>query len=201
MPYSTEGKNAMLDAFGVTHVGALTDFPADSGAGTNEVTGGSYARQAITYSAAASGSKAKAAGSVVIPIPASTTVYFLGGWNAATVGSLRKWSPINGGSVKGIGTAANAGDVITSYAHGLVDTDRVLLMTTNNEAIPAGLSTTVLYFVVGATTDTFQVSLTLAGAAVAITADGELAFQKVIGEVFASAGNLDVTADTSDLLG
>lgn len=204
MPYLTAGANVMLDALGalMTHVGAFTDFPADSGAGSNEVSGGSYARQAISYDAAASKSKAKASSpSVSIPIPAGTTVYFLGGFSASSAGTAYKYSPINGGSVKGVGSGANSGDVITSYAHGLVNTDRVFLYKANNESLPTGYSEGLLYFVVNKTTDTFQVSLTSGGSAVTISADGELAFQKVVGETFASAGTLDVSADTFDLLG
>jgi hypothetical protein len=199
--YTTAGANAMLDALGITHVGAFTDFPADSGAGSNEVSGGSYARQAISYAAAASKSKAKAAGSVLIPIPAGTTVYFLGGFTALTAGSLRKVAPINGGSVKGVGIVAAADDIIRSYGHGLADNDRVLVEAVNGESLPTGLSATTLYHVIGSTTDTFQLSLTQGGAAVNIEANGELFFQKVVGETFASDGNLDVTADTYDLLG
>ncbi len=204
MPYLTAGANAMLNALGtlMTHIGAFTDFPADSGAGSNEVTGGSYARQAISYDAAASKSKAKASSpSVSIPIPAGTTVWFLGGFSASSAGTAYKYSPINGGSVKGVGTVKNTGDVITSHAHGLVDTDRVFLMTVNNESLPAGPSVGVLYYVISGTTDTFQISTTSGGSAVAFTADGELAFQKAISETFGSAGTLDVSADTFDLLG
>lgn len=204
MPYLTAGANAMLDALGtlMTHVGAFTDFPADSGAGSNEVSGGSYARQAISYDAAASKSKAKASSPAVsIPIPAGSTVYFLGGFSAPSAGTAYKFSPINGGSVKGVGSGANSGDVITSYAHGLVNTDRFFLYKANNESLPTGYSEGVLYFVVNKTTDTFQASLTSGGSAVTISSDGELAFQKVIGETFASAGTLDVSADTFDMLG
>jgi hypothetical protein len=64
-------------------------------------------------------------------------------------------------------TGQNTGDTITSNAHGLANDDRVFL--TNP---PAGLSAGVLYFVISTATNTFQVSLTSAGAAVAITADG-----------------------------
>jgi hypothetical protein len=200
MPFATAGKNAMLDALGITHVGAFTDFPTDSGAGSNEVAGGSYARQPISYSSASGGSKSKAAGTVSIPIPAGTTVYFLGGFSASTSGTMLKWAPINGGSVKGVGTAATT-DVLLSNGHGLVDTDRVFLTTVNGESLPAGLSAGVLYYVVSGTTDTFKVSLTNGGSAVDVTGTGEFAFQKVIGETFASAGNLDVSVDTFDLNG
>jgi hypothetical protein len=61
----------------------------------------------------------------------------------------------------------------------------------------------VIYFVVGATTDTFQVSLTLAGAAVDITAVGELFQQKVLPEVLAGQGQIALAIGnvTLDLTG
>ena len=60
--------------------------------------------------------------------------------------------------------------------------------------MPAGLTEGTVYFVVGAATDTFQLALTSGGAAIDITGIGELFFQKVIPEVFASQGQITVAA-------
>lgn len=75
MPFTTAGKNQMLDNLGVTHVSAHTADPGDTGA--NEVSGGSYARQSITFGAAAAGAL-DSSNTPVIPIPAGTTVTHLG---------------------------------------------------------------------------------------------------------------------------
>ncbi len=55
--YTAACKNLMLDAFGITHISLHTAYSAS---GANEVTGGSpaYARKAISFSAAGSGSNA-----------------------------------------------------------------------------------------------------------------------------------------------
>lgn len=198
MPYTDACKNLMLDAFGITHFSLHTDIPNSSG--SNEVTGGSpaYARKAISFSSAATGSKA-ASTTPTFDVPAGT-VMFLGGWTAITSGTFLGWVPINGGSVKGVGTATT-GDTITSNGHGLSDTNRVTLQTVNGEALPTGLSATVVYFVISSATNTFQLSLTSGGAAVDITAVGELAFQKVIPEVFASQGTMQVSSAALDLNG
>jgi hypothetical protein len=77
MGFTTTGKNAMLDALGVTLVSAHTADPGETG--TSEVTGGTYARKSITYSAASAG----ALDSSNIPeldIPAGVTVTHLGYW-------------------------------------------------------------------------------------------------------------------------
>ena len=91
MPYTATGKNAMLDALGVTHVSAHTAAPGETG--INEVTGGSYARQAVTFTAAAAGLK-DSSNTPAVPIPAATTVTHIGYWNALTVGSFLGFTDI-----------------------------------------------------------------------------------------------------------
>lgn len=83
MGFSTAGKNIMLDSVGVAYVSAHTADPLD--VGSSEVTGGTYARKAITYAAAASGSKA-ASNQPQIDIPGGTTVTHTGYWDSLTGG-------------------------------------------------------------------------------------------------------------------
>ena len=49
MPFTPSAKNVMLDALAgaTTHASLHTDIPNDSG--SNEVTGGTYARQPIGF--------------------------------------------------------------------------------------------------------------------------------------------------------
>ena len=67
-------------------------------------------------------------------------------------------------------TVVAATDVITSTAHGLVagDTIKVIAGTT----LPAGASTTVVYYVITVTTNTFQISLTNGGSSIDMTDTG-----------------------------
>lgn len=83
MPYSTLGKNLMLDALVPAFVSAHTADPADTGA--NEVTGGSYARKSITWNSAAAGSL-DSSNIPVLDIPAGITVTHLGFWTLSTGG-------------------------------------------------------------------------------------------------------------------
>ena len=89
MPYSTDGKNAMLDALGALAVYAsLHDGdPGDTGA--NEISGGSpaYARKAITWNAADSGSMDDS-NAPVFDVPAGGSVQYVGPWSAATSGTF-----------------------------------------------------------------------------------------------------------------
>jgi len=66
-------------------------------------------------------------------------------------------------------TAATT-DIITSTAHGLVNGDIIKVI--SGTTLPAGLSTTVLYYVISSATNTFSVSLTNGGSAVDITDTG-----------------------------
>lgn len=82
-------------------------------------------------------------------------------------GYFRLYYPISFTFVDGdvnVGT-----DTITENAHGLQDGDPVVLSNSGG-ALPTGLSAATTYFVVGATANTFQLSTTLGGSAVNITA-------------------------------
>lgn len=194
MPLTTTGRNNVLTngLTSFTHVGAYTDL------GSTEVAGGSYARQAVTWTAAASGVRDNNA-QLTIPIPAGTTVQVGGIWDASSAGNSDGFFQI-GSTLRGAGTVVTAaGDFISSNGHGLVNTDRVFVSSVASEALPAGLSAAVLYFVVNKTTDTFQVSLTSGGAAVDITALGDLAWFKTVPETFSSAGNLIIATGALDV--
>ena len=190
MPYTTAGRNALLTSGkgGVGHVGAVTDI-----AGT-EVAGGSYARQAVTWGAAASGA-ATNTGALTIPIPAGSTPVALAYYDALSAGNLLGVFPYGsaGQVLDGVATVT-AADTFTSNAHGLAADDRVFVAAVAGETLPTGLSASTLYFVraTGLTSDTFTLATTSGGAAVDVTAAGELVWFKTVPNTFASSGNLTV---------
>lgn len=67
-------------------------------------------------------------------------------------------------------TADAVTDFLTSVAHGRTNGERVKLSSTGT--LPGGLSSSIVYYVVNKTTDTFQLALTSGGAAVDITSAG-----------------------------
>ena len=110
MPYSTAAKNLMLDALRGTNPAApLTHASlhnADPGAtGANELTGGSpaYARQAITFGAAAAGS-IDSSTQPVFDVPAGATVAYVGFWSAAVGGTFLGSDPVPNENFTGQGT-------------------------------------------------------------------------------------------------
>jgi len=70
-------------------------------------------------------------------------------------------------------TTQDTGDTFTDAAHGLANGDRVILVTL---VTTTGVALLIPYFVVGATNDTFQLSLTAGGAAQALTTDGSVTY-------------------------
>lgn len=95
MPYSPFFKNASLNTLRNTAHAAIAQTYASlhtadpSTTGTNEVTGGSpaYARKAINFNAASAGSMGSS-NAPVFDVPASTTVAYVGFWDAATTGNF-----------------------------------------------------------------------------------------------------------------
>jgi hypothetical protein len=189
----------------ITHVGIntlVTAPPSDTtpGTGTNaaatEATGGSpaYARQAVTWGTPSGGTVSNT-GALTFDVPAGTYGFFTL-WNASSgnTNNFRGYLCFGGASPKkGFGTV-DSGDVtadtITSSGHGLVNTDRVIAFNVVGETIPTGVTEGAAYFVVGATTDTFQISTTSGGAAVNLTGQGEIYWEKVVPEVFAGQGQI-----------
>lgn len=201
MPLTVAGKNRMLDAL----VGAASGSPiaylslhsgVPNSSGSNELTGGSpaYARKSVAWSAAVSGDVSKDAGTPVFDVPALTSVFFIGYWTAITAGTFLGYGPVNGGTVDGFATVADSGDTATSYAHGLATNDRTILKAPPGGAsLPPGLDEVTIYWVVNAVADTFQLSLTQGGSAITV-GNGEMYFQKVIGESFNSQGTFTVSS-------
>lgn len=94
-------ENKLLDHFlGTTtytkpttvYIALYTVAPTDAGGGT-QVTGGSYARQTATFSAAASGTTSNTANIDFAGMPAVTTVA-IGVFDALTAGNLLLWGTL-----------------------------------------------------------------------------------------------------------
>jgi hypothetical protein len=86
--YDLTARNVMLDALGavMTRVALHTSDPGGANSATAEVSGGSYARQAITWNAASAGSLDNLA-NPAFSVPAATTVAWVSFWN--TAGTVR----------------------------------------------------------------------------------------------------------------
>lgn len=76
------------------------------------------------------------------------------------IATMQRW--VRGEALAGTANAAT--DAITALGHGLVDDDAVILA-----AAAAGLEAGAIYYVTGATSDTFQLAASAGGEALALT--------------------------------
>jgi hypothetical protein len=81
MPFTVAALNAMITTSGVDTVSLHTGDPGSNGA--NEVSGGSYAQQAITFSTA-SGGGLDSSNAPVFDVPAGNTITHVGFWDGGT---------------------------------------------------------------------------------------------------------------------
>jgi hypothetical protein len=190
MPLSTTGKNNLISVTSYTHAGAYTDL------GVTETSGGSYARQAITWAAASAGSRANSA-QLTIPINAGQTIQAVGVWDAVSAGNSQGFWQI-GSTLRGAATITASTDTFADFAHGVTTDDRVFFTAIAGQSLPTGLSLTTLYFVraTGLTANAFTVATTSGGAAVDVTTDGEVAWFKTVPQTFSISGNLILPVTT-----
>jgi hypothetical protein len=111
---STEANQA-LSTTGWGYVSLHTADPGTTGA--SEVTGGTYARVAVTWNAASGGSVTNSS-ALSINLPATTTAAYFGVWSASTAGTYYiggALSPsVTTGSSAGVVTIASAALTVTA---------------------------------------------------------------------------------------
>lgn len=103
MPLNDAARNAMLNNLGglITHASLHTADPGTTG--TSEVAGGTYARQSITWNAAATSNLDNLA-NPVFNVPAATTVTHVGFWSAVTAGTFYGSATVTSETFVGAGT-------------------------------------------------------------------------------------------------
>jgi hypothetical protein len=194
--YTTNLANEILDAifnntslaYAAPAISLHTDHPGTAATSTDEVTGGSYARQAISCGLASAAAIANDAAVTFAGMPAATVMFF--GLYDAVAGNYRGFGPL-GAAKRVVFDALNTGDVFNSQAHGLVNDDRVYLEAGVGGALPTGPVVGTVYHVVGVTTNTFQISATQGGGAVALTSDGTGRAIRTIPKVVAATDTLE----------
>lgn len=151
----------------------MTALGSDSAAGT-EVSGGSYAPQTITFGSAAAGAASNSGAINFTGLPGADIVG-VEVWDSAGTPVRISYGPLSGGTF----AATDTGDVFTAAGHGMTNGTKVAFKAEPGQTLPAGVTANTIYYVVGATTNTFQVATTPGGSAVALTSDGSGVFIKV----------------------
>lgn len=186
--------NLMLDSFGAvaTWVSLHESWPAGTGANeVSTVTRAPYGRQSTNWFAAAAANLDNNL-NPTISLGAGVDVQWAGLWSAATAGTFYGASPLGGGPGVPF-TADPVTEIFTAPAHGLVNGQQVALIDTDVAGLPTGTTEGTLYFVIGVTTDTFQVSTTSGGSALNLTSSGAGFVVRVIPLPFPVAGSVNIT--------
>lgn len=183
--YNDQARNDMIDAL-AGNVGFISLHTAYSITGANEVSGGSpaYARKAVTWGAAANGEAVSITVSQVFDVPSGTTVLYTGMWSLATGGIFYGMFPVSP-TLVGQVEAESDDETFYRFAHGYVNNDRIGFFGDN---LPVGITEGIIYHVINASVDTFQISTVQGGSAILISADGEAIAAKTVPEVFAGQG-------------
>lgn len=196
--------NAMLDS-AAAELDQVSLHTAWSTTGANEVTGGSYARQAITWAAAASGAL-NSSNAPSFSVPSGNTIRFVGFWETAA--SPDTFEGMVPNQQTGDLTARRfivdtANNEIEMPAHGLAaDTGVVFIGGTP----PGGLTEGTVYYTGGTGgADAFQVQTTQGASpfsAVGLTTQGDedVRVYQIREETFASDGTFNLNDMDIDFL-
>jgi hypothetical protein len=167
------------------YVALFTAAPNEAGSGT-EVSGGSYARKqtaAADWNAAAGSGPASNSNANDLQFPAATAdwgdVVAWALFDAASSGNMLVSDYLGAHSWKPFSTTDTGGDTIQAPGHGYSNGDRVVFSAEFGGSLPTGITGGTIYYVVGTATDTFQISTSLGGSAVNITAVGSGMVRKV----------------------
>lgn len=189
-------RNTAFTQVATVYLGLHTADPA--GTGANEVTGGSYARQPITFGApTGSGHILTSSSTATFTGMPACTVTHLSVWDALTSGNMYLGGP--SGTVGMYFTTDLSTELLKSSGHGLVAGDKVQVSNDGGAGLPTGLAVATTYFVIagGLTTDLFKLSATSGGSAIDITADGEGFLRKLRTSDLAAGDSYEVAAGSA----
>lgn len=196
--------NAMMDAL-AAELDQVSLHTAWSTTGANEVTGGSYARQSITWNAAATGAL-NSSNAPSFSVPSGNTIRFVGFWETAA--SPDTFEGMVPNQQSGDLTARRfivdtANNEIEMPAHGLTDDDAVVFL---GGTPPTGLTEGTVYYKGGTGgTDAFQVQTTQAASpfsAVGLSSQGDedVRVYRIREETFGSDGTFNLNDMDFDFL-
>ncbi len=195
--------NAALDAM-VALLDQASLHTAYSNSGANEVTGGTYARQANTWNAAAAGAVDNS-NAPSFAVPSGNTIRFIGFWDTAPSpdtfqGMIPNQQAGDVGPQRYVIDVGN--DTIEAPAHGFANGEGVVFI---GGTAPGGLTEGTVYYAVNVTTDDFQVEAVAAAspsAPITLTNQGDqdVRFWQIREETFASDGTFNMTDADIDFL-
>lgn len=166
-------------AAGSLYVSLHTADPGEGGnQTTSEATYTGYARVAVARSAGGwtvTANLVQNAAAVTFGLctaGSNTITHWAVGTASSGTGKILYKGTI-GTVIQGPFTATDAGDLFTCPGHTFANDERVAFYPAFGSSLPTGITEGTVYWIIGVSGNTFQVSTTQAGAAVTITADGD----------------------------
>lgn len=187
MPLVAYSQDYMLNQWGTNHGTYASLHTAYSASGANELSGGSYARIAVTWSSASSGTLNMSGTPYTFNVPSSTTVAFVGYWDASSSGNFSGMTPLGGASAYAF-TAPSSTSTFLAPGSSYSANQTVVVFANGGATLPGGLTAGTIYYVISPSGDTFQLSTTSGGSAVSISADGAGVITAISTEAFVSSG-------------
>lgn len=192
--------NTVLDA-GAALLDLASLHTAFSVSGANEVTGGSYARQSITWNAAASGAL-DSSNAPSFSVPSSNTIRFIGFYDTVPSpdvfqGMLPNQQAGDEGPRRFVVDVTN--DEIEDPTNAFVDDENLVFI---GGTPPDPLVEGTVYWIISRTAALYQVSATQGGGAIALTDQGDqdVRIWQIREETFASDGTFNLNDVDIDFL-
>jgi len=200
VPFSTYAADYQLQQWATNHGLYMSAHSAYSASGANELTGGSYARVAVTWGAPSGNVLSLSGTPYTINCPASSTVAFIGFWDASTSGNFQGMSANAAGASPYAFAAPSSTGILLAPGSAYAANQTVVVFPTGGSTLPTGLTAGVVYYIKSPSSDSFQLSATNGGSAITLSADGAGYVQAVNVETFSGAGSLSVTSGSMTLI-
>jgi hypothetical protein len=192
MPLSTTEIDTLLTSWAAS-AAYMSAHSAYSSSGANELSGGSYARVAVTWGSASGGSISLSGTPYSINAPASSSAGWVGFWTASSGGTFLGMIPGGNYTAYTFTALASTDTVLAPGSATYATNQTVVVFATAGSVLPAGLTAGVVYYAISVSGDSFELSTTSGGSAINITADGSGIIQAIAVEAFSSAGTYSVT--------
>jgi hypothetical protein len=195
VPLVTYAQDYMLSEWTANHALYGSLHTGYSASGANELSGGSpaYARLALTWSSAAGGAQVLS-GTYTFNVPASTTVEYIGFWDALTGGNFQGMFPNAAGANAYAFAAPSSSGILLAPGSAYTANQTVVVFASPGSSLPSGLTGGTVYYVKSPASDSFNLATTSGGSAITLSSDGSGIVQYVAVEAFISQGTLQVTA-------
>lgn len=187
MPLVAYSQNYMLNQWGTNHGTYASLHTAYSATGGSEVSGGSYARVAVTWSSASGGTLNLASTPYTFNVPSSTTIAYVGYWDASSSGNFSGMTPLGGASAYAW-SGPSSTNILLAPGSSYSANQTVVVFANGGATLPSGLTAGTVYYVISPSSDTFQLSATSGGSAISLTSDGAGIISAITTQTFATSG-------------